>query len=201
MADTALRQLERDVASGNAPEELLWAAQCRTGGHDWQNMIGSFREWLYIHICKRCLATRGRKISQVQLPEFFAVADPKVPERVHVANSVESNSSGGFRAICQRKFKLQGAYHSLKMLKQFVGYLQNCAATPTCKQCLNVLKRSEGQEHGHNTFARRRVAQVYKDLFRPVSFALVEGKVELNENFYQTKSSQDAAVRWLHTDA
>jgi hypothetical protein len=201
MADAALRQLERDVAAGNTPVELLWEGQCRVEGHQWKNMVGSFRDWLYIHICERCLATRGRKLSQVQLPEIFAVADPKSKKVVHVASSVDNNSSGGFRAICQRKFRLQGTYHSLEMLKQHIGYLQNCAATPTCKQCSNILKQSKGKEYGHDTFARRRVAQVYKDLFRPVSFALVEGRVELSENFYQTKSSQDAAIRWLHADA
>jgi hypothetical protein len=163
MADKDLRELERKVLAGDAPIEQLWAAQCRTDGHQWTNLIGFPFEVLYLHLCSRCLATRGKKRDQFQLPEFFTVADDK---RNHIISMADNASK--FRAVCGRKFKTS-EYHSPEMIAEVKEFFKNCHNAPTCKQCINLCKQANSN---HGIFARRRVWAVYRSLFRPLAFVM-----------------------------
>jgi len=167
MADTALRDLERQVNSGDATLAQLWAAQCRIYGHQWTNVVSTPRTVLYLHLCERCLTTRGQKLEEVRLPEIFTFTCSN--GRVHAVKDITYTSN--FKGICGRNLST-GRFdpNSAETAAACQQALKNSFKEPTCDNCLSLLNRDDS---AHRKFARRRVDYIYKTMFRPISFQIL----------------------------
>ena len=172
--DTTLRDLERQVNSGDATPAQLYAAQCRVYGHKWFKCF-SPRTILYLQVCERCFTSRGKHMDEVRLPEIFTATDDK--GRTHAVKDVTFVSN--FKGICGKNLSAgkfaPGSSEIVAACKQIIA---DCHKPTTCDHCLALLNRDTDARGGaapynHRIFAKRRAGQFYKTFYEPIANAML----------------------------